>query len=114
MYPDARRRRRARGEGRVAAPRRRDAALGAAVRRFLAQGRAARLAGCLAVALAAVVWLSVAMVVLRIVFMLVLLLAAVWCAQLVAVILRRSAAASGPSVSAIASRECGKVLSVWG
>ena len=60
--------------------------LGAAVRRFLAQGRAARLAGCLAVALAAVVWLSVAMVVLRIVFMLVLLLAAVWCAQLVAAV----------------------------
>jgi hypothetical protein len=58
----------------------------AAVRRFLAQGRAARLLACLAVALAAVVWLSVAIVVLRIVFMLVLLLAAVWSAQLVAAV----------------------------
>jgi hypothetical protein len=58
--------------------------LGAGVRRFLAQGRPARLAACVVVALAAVIWLGVAIVVLRFVSVLIVLLAALWCAWLVA------------------------------
>jgi hypothetical protein len=62
------------------------ARMGAGVRRVLARGRPARLAACLVVALAAVVWLSVAIAVLRVVFVVVLLLAAVWCVWLVAAV----------------------------
>jgi hypothetical protein len=72
----------------------------AAVRRLVATGRAARLAACLAVALAAVVWLSVAIVVLRVLFVVALLLAAVWCAQLVAAVWWGHSDRRGPSVGA--------------
>ena len=61
---------------------RRDAGLlRAAVRRFLAHGRLARLAACLIVAFAAVVWIAVASVVLRVLFvavLIVILAACVW------------------------------------
>jgi hypothetical protein len=68
---------------------------------LLAQGRLARLAACLAVALAAVVWLSLAMVVLRVVFVVALLLAAVWCAQLVAAVWWGRTDWTGPSSAAL-------------
>jgi len=61
---------------------RRDAGvLRAAVRRFLAHGRLARLAACLVVAFAAVVWIAVASIVLRVLFfavLVVILAACVW------------------------------------
>jgi hypothetical protein len=73
----------------------------ASVRRFVAQGRPARLAACLVVALAAVVWLSVAIVVLRVVFIVALLLAAIWCAQLVAAVWWGPIDWKGPSAAAL-------------
>ena len=64
---------------------RRDAGvLRAAVRRFLARGRLARLAACLVVAFAAVVWIAVASVVLRVLFVAVLVLILTACVWLIA------------------------------
>ena len=57
---------------------RKDAALlRTAVRRFLARGRIARLIACLVVGFAAVVWVAVASVVLRVLFIAVLVLCGV-------------------------------------
>jgi hypothetical protein len=53
------------------------------VRAFLARGRPARLAACAVVAFAAVIWIALASVVLRVVFVLVLLLLVAWCAWLI-------------------------------
>jgi hypothetical protein len=64
------------------------ARMGAELRRLLAEARLARLAACAVVVLAAVVWLGVAIVVLRVVFVVILLLAAVWCAWLVLAVWR--------------------------
>jgi hypothetical protein len=64
----------------------RRAGLEAAVRRLLARGRATRFAACAAVALASVVWLGVAMLVLRVLFFVALVLAALWCASVVAAV----------------------------
>jgi hypothetical protein len=62
---------------------RRDAAwLRTAVRRFLARGRLARLTACLVVAFAAVVWVAVASVVLRVLFIAVLVLIVASCVWL--------------------------------
>lgn len=63
--------------------RREGAALRALVRAFLARGRSARFAACLVVALAAVVWIALASVVLRVVFAAALLLLVIWCGWLV-------------------------------
>jgi hypothetical protein len=60
------------------------ARIGAGVRRFLAQGRPARLAACVVVALAAVVWLGVMAAVVRVVVVGAMLLAAVWFGWLIA------------------------------
>jgi chromosome segregation ATPase len=62
---------------------RRDAALlRTAVRRFLARGRIARLIACLVVGFAAVVWVAVASVVLRVLFIAVLVLIVISCVWL--------------------------------
>jgi prefoldin subunit 5 len=62
---------------------RRDAALlRTAVRRFLARGRIARLIACLVVGFAAVVWIAVASVVLRVLFIAVLVLIVFSCVWL--------------------------------
>jgi len=53
------------------------------VRAFLTRGRPARLAACAVVAFAAVIWIALASVVLRVVFVAVLLLLVAWCAWLV-------------------------------
>jgi hypothetical protein len=53
------------------------------VRAFLARGRFARLVACVLVALAAVVWIAVASVVLRVASAAVLLLLVVWCGWLI-------------------------------
>ncbi len=63
--------------------RRERAALRAAVRRFLARGRLARLTACLMVAVAAVIWVAVASAVLRVVFVAVLLLIVIGCVWLI-------------------------------
>src|SRR5205823_12709218 len=64
------------------------AGMGKGVRRFLAQGPPARLAACVVVALAAIVWLGIAFVVLRALVVAVLVLAGIWCAWLVATVWR--------------------------
>jgi hypothetical protein len=64
--------------------RRSSATIAAGVRRFLAQGRPARVAACVVVALAAVVWLGVVVVALRFVLVLAAIAAAGACAWLVA------------------------------
>ena len=56
----------------------------AAVRRFLAHGRLARLAACLIVAFAAVVWIAVASIVLRVLFVAVLVVILTACVWLIA------------------------------
>ena len=62
---------------------RRDAALlRTAVRRFLARGRLARLTACLVVGFAAVVWVAVASVILRVLFIAVLVLIVISCVWL--------------------------------
>lgn len=76
------------------------ARLGAGVRRLLAQGRPVRVAACAAVALAAVVWLGVAIAVLRVVLVVGLVLAALWCAWLVYAVWREPDDWEGPSVPA--------------
>ncbi len=53
------------------------------VRRFLARGRLARLSACLVVAFAAVVWVAVASLVLRVIFVSVLVLLVTWCVLLI-------------------------------
>jgi prefoldin subunit 5 len=58
--------------------------LRAAVRRFLAHGRLARLAACLIVAFAAVVWIAVASIVLRVLFVAVLVVILTACVWLIA------------------------------
>jgi hypothetical protein len=58
--------------------------LRAAVRRFLARGRLARLAACLIVGFAAVVWIAVASVVLRVLFVAVLVVILTACVWLIA------------------------------
>jgi hypothetical protein len=64
---------------------RREAAMSrAAVRRFLARGRSARLAACLVVALAAVVWVAVASVLLHVLVAAALLLLVIGCMWLIA------------------------------
>ncbi len=75
--------------------------MGVGVGRFLARGRPARLAACAVVVFAAVVWLSVAIVVLRVVFVVALLLVAVWCAWLVAAVWWRPVEWKGPSLAAV-------------
>jgi hypothetical protein len=77
------------------------ATMGVGVRRFLARGRPARLAACAVVVFAAVVWLSVAIVVLRVVFVVALLLVAVWCAWLVAAVWWGPVDWKGPWVAAV-------------
>jgi hypothetical protein len=63
---------------------RREAAMSrAAVRRFLARGRFARLAACLVVAFAAAVWVAVASVLLRVLVAAALLLIVIWCVWLI-------------------------------
>jgi hypothetical protein len=74
--------------------------MGAELRRLLAEARLARLAACAVVVLAAVVWLGVAIVVLRVVFVVILLLAAVWCAWLVLAVWR-GPEWTGPSTPAL-------------
>jgi len=64
------------------------ARLGAELRRLLAEAKLARVAACAVVALAGVVWLGVAIVVLRVVFVAILLAIAVWCAWLVLAVWR--------------------------
>ena len=68
------------------------------VREFLARGRPARLVACVIVALAAVVWIAVASLVLRVAFAAVLLLLVVWCAWLVVGIWRGEDAGSWRTV----------------
>jgi hypothetical protein len=58
--------------------------LRAAVRRFLAHGRLARLAACLIVAFAAVVWIAVESIVLRVLFVAVLVVILTACVWLIA------------------------------
>ena len=58
--------------------------LRAAVRRFLAHGRLARLAACLIVAFAAVVWIAIASIVLRVLFVAVLVVILTACVWLIA------------------------------
>jgi hypothetical protein len=77
------------------------ATVGAAVRRFLARGQPARLVACAVVVFAAVVWLSVAIVVLRVVFVVAVLLVAVWCAWLVAAVWWGPVDWKGPSGAAL-------------
>ncbi len=55
----------------------------ATVRRFLARGRSARLAACLVVAFAAVVWVGVASVLLRVLVAAVLVLIVIGCVWLI-------------------------------
>jgi len=67
----------------------------AAVRRFLARGRSARLAACLVVAFAAVVWVAVASVLLHVLVAAALVLLVIGCMWLIAGVWRGESADAG-------------------
>jgi len=82
------------------------ARLGAELRRLLAEAKLARVAACAVVALAGVVWLGVAIVVLRVVFVAILLAIAVWCGWLVLAVWRGPewSEAATPAVQRVSAR----------
>jgi hypothetical protein len=80
--------------------------MGAELRRLLAEAKLARLIACSVVVLAAVVWLGVAIVVLRVVFVVILLAIAVWCGWLVLAVWRGPewSEAATPAVQRVSAR----------